>query len=144
MQTVPLTLCLQPERPSPTQRRSVSPRGSTSRGESRSRHQTAINQPELSDARVYQRGRTGVGIFFSYFSFVSLGRVGQEAGVHVLQIRPAGADRGDAEGVAAVAPAPLVRPVVRVVEGLGVGASAAAAAAGLRQLPTAHQITTTG
>lgn len=74
---------------------------------------------------------------------MSLRRVGQEAGVHVLQIRPAGADRGDAEGVAAVAPAPLVRPVVRVVEGLGVG-TGAAAAAGLRQLPTAHQIITAG
>lgn len=73
---------------------------------------------------------------------MSLRRVGQEAGVHVLQIRPAGADRGDAEGVAAVAPAPLVGPVVRVVEGLGVG-TGAAAAAGLRQLPTAHQSITT-
>lgn len=81
--------------------------------------------------------------FSPHFSFVSLRGVGQEAGVHVLQIRPAGADRGDAEGVAAVAPAPLVRPVVRVVEGLGVGAGAAAAAAGLRQLPTARQIITT-
>lgn len=71
-----------------------------------------------------------------HFSFVSLRRVRQEAGVHVLQVRPAGADRGDTEGVAAVAAAaaPLVGSVVRVVEGLGVGAGAAAAAAapGLR------------
>lgn len=68
---------------------------------------------------------------------MSLRRVGQEAGVDVLQVRATGADRGDAEGVAAVsAPAPLVGSVVRVVEGLGVGACAAAAP-GLRQLPTA-------
>lgn len=78
---------------------------------------------------------------------MSLRRVGQEAGVHILQVRPAGADRGDAEGVAAVSAtaAPLVGSVVRVVEGLGVGACAAAAAAsGLRQLPTARHKTTAG
>lgn len=76
---------------------------------------------------------------------MSLRRVGQEAGVHVLQVRPAGADRGDAEGVAAVSAtaAPLVGSVVRVVEGLGVGACAAAAS-GLRQLPTARHKTTAG
>lgn len=81
-----------------------------------------------------------------HFSFVSLRRVGQEAGVHVLQVRPAGADRGDAEGVAAVSAtaAPLVGSVVRVVEGLGVGAWAATAASGLRQLPTARHKTTAG
>jgi len=79
---------------------------------------------------------------------VSLRGVGQEAGVHVLQVRSAGADGGDAESVATVpassssspsptstssTPASLVRPVVRVVEGLGVRARSAAAA-GLRQL----------
>lgn len=77
---------------------------------------------------------------------MSLRRVGQEAGVHVLQVRPAGADRGDAEGVATVSAtaAPLVGSVVRVVEGLGVGAWSAAAASGLRQLPTARHKTTAG
>lgn len=79
---------------------------------------------------------------------MSLGRVREEAGVDVLQVGAAGADGGDAEGVAAVAPA-LVGSEVGVVKGLGVGAhgatAAAAAAPGrqaaggaLGQLPTAR------
>lgn len=78
---------------------------------------------------------------------MSLGRVREEAGVDVLQVGAAGADGGDAEGVAAVAPA-LVGSEVGVVKGLGVGAHGAAAAAAapgrqaaggaLGQLPTAR------
>lgn len=69
-----------------------------------------------------------------YLPLVALRGVGQEAGVHVLQVGAAGADGGDAERVAAVAASALVQPVVRVVEGLGMRAGGAAAA-GLGQLP---------
>lgn len=72
---------------------------------------------------------------------MSLWRIGQEAGVHVLQVGTTGADRGDAEGIAAVPPASLVRSEVRVVEGLGMRACGAAAA-GLSQLPAGHEIIT--
>ena len=67
---------------------------------------------------------------------MSLWWVWQEAGVHVLQVWPAGADGGDAESVAAVSTSSLVRSVVRVVEGLGMRACAGA---GLRQLPAGQE-----
>ena len=76
---------------------------------------------------------------FAHLPLVHLRGVGQEGGVHVLQVRTTGADRGDAESIAAVPPAPLVRSVVWLVEGLGVRARGAAAA-GLSQLATGDEM----
>lgn len=80
---------------------------------------------------------------FFYLSLVSLRWVWQEAGIHILQVWTARADRGDAESVAAVPPSSLVRPVVRVVKGLGVRACGTAAT-GLRQLSAADDTVTGG
>lgn len=86
-----------------------------------------------------QRGR-GFGCR-AHLPLLSLRGVRQEAGVDVLQVGAAGADGGDAQGVAAVPPSPLVGSEVRVVKRLGVRARGAAAA-GLRQLPAGHRETT--